>query len=148
MQTEVIFQVQKTPGVLRVPSGSASSPSSRYWYRLSVPLRWWHGSKLRTMAEECRNFPLRIGAILTAPHPHNSVQPGSPYPSGYGRENPCAEYKFQDACSDHVRQLSHGTRWLGLLDARIAAESFRQGATWGHHNACNSNSNVKNALRA
>src|SRR5882757_1690956 len=113
MQTESNFQAQKTPGVLRVPSGSASSPSSRYWYRLSVPRRWWRGSKLRTVVEECCNFPLRIGAIRTAPHPHNVVQLGSPHPAGYGRENPCAEYKFQLACSDHVRQLSNGTRWLG-----------------------------------
>jgi hypothetical protein len=79
MQAETSFQ--KTPVVLRVPSGSASSPSSRYWYRLRVARRSWRGSKLRTEVEECCNFPLRIGAILTAPHPHNVVQLGSPHPA-------------------------------------------------------------------
>jgi len=128
---------QMTRGVFCVPSGSASSPSSKYLYRLSAPLRWWRDSTMRRVVEECRMFPFRIQALLTAPHRHIGVRLGSPYPSGYGLENPCAEYKYQESCSEHMQQLLRENRWAVILDMRIAAESYRQGATWALRNICN-----------
>lgn len=122
---------------LHVPAGSANSPSAKFVCRLCVPLRWWRGAKARTVVEEFRSLPLRIRAILVEPHHRSGARLESPYPSGYGRVNPCAEYMYRDACTEHMRELSLENDWLSLLDQKIAAESFRRGATWGIRSACN-----------
>jgi hypothetical protein len=113
-----------------VPSGSASSPIAKFSYRFCGPFRWYQGSKLRKVVDEFRSLPLRILDLFSGPHSQRWVGLESPYPPGYGRENPCAEYMYVAACNDCIQQLRRENRWFGSMDMRIAAESFRLGVAF------------------
>ncbi len=124
--------------VWNVPGGTSSSPTAKLKFRLSAPLRWWKASMLRIVVEEFRTFPLRIRGLLHAPCPRTAVTFQSLCLSGYVRRSADEEYKYQHSCMSHIAQLSRDIDWLGILDQRIAAESFLRGALWASRNLCNS----------
>lgn len=127
----------------RVPAGTASRPMSKFAYRLSAPLRWWSRSILRIVAIELCSLPLRILAILKQP----SLRLGVPIPldlGGCNPANPETLSSYIHACSLGIQQLQSERRMLSALETQTYVRAFRQGATWGIHNAC-SGSNTQAA---
>lgn len=127
----------------RVPAGSASRPIAKFAYRLCAPLRWWSRSILRIVAIELCSLPLRILAILKQP----SLPQGVPIPldlGGWNPANPEIASSYIHACSLGMQQLQSERRMLSALETQTYVRAFRQGATWGIHNAC-SGSNTQAA---
>jgi hypothetical protein len=66
---------------------------------------------MRRVAEEFRNLPLRIRAILSEQHRHSRVRLQSPYPPGYGREilvQSIGSYALAASTSDSYRVKTIG----------------------------------------
>jgi hypothetical protein len=120
----------------RVPAGSASSPSAKRLYRLTAPLRWWRRSILRILLEECRNFPLRILAILRTP----SLREGVPIPldpSGDGLASFRLKNSFPLACTQSMLDLQNQNAWIGVLESQICCQAFQRGALFERRKSSN-----------
>jgi hypothetical protein len=118
-----------------VPAGNASRLLAKVLYRLSVPLRWYRHSIVRRVAEEVRNFPRRIAAVLAKPF--LAWGPTIPLcPVGDSPENFCEVNSWLLACSDDIRQLSNEYPWLGALDFEACFQSYALGAGWYRDNRC------------
>jgi hypothetical protein len=121
--------------VSNVPPGSASRPIPRLLYRLSAPLRWWRRSIVRIMAGEVYRLFLRMKVILRTPSLR--LGPSLPLsPKGHSLENFGSGSNFLRACSESMLCLRKESSWIGNLDLQMAAQAFRQGASWAIDNAC------------
>jgi hypothetical protein len=113
-----------------VPPGTASHPIPRLLFRLSAPVQWYEASTARIVVAECRNLFRRIAAILRTPYPKNGViLPPDPRPNAPHRWVDPSQ-RFEGACNDGIQQLQRTHPWCGILDFRIYAQGFQQGALW------------------
>jgi hypothetical protein len=107
---------------LRVRSGSASGPISKWLYRLSAPLRWWKGSSYARAVEELYSLPRRIQAT----HLLNTSLRGR----GYSLPMPVEKIPYLDVldvCKKDIEELLAENSWMTSLDLEMAAAGWAKG---------------------
>jgi hypothetical protein len=120
---------RKSARVLRVCSGTSSSPISKFLYRLNAPRRWWSRSTVRIMVLEACSLPSRIRAIPKAAGDFQEGLPLQSYPVPV-----CMESLYEENMLPHFYMLALDTekqrtqrRFFGVLDQQTFALGFREG---------------------
>lgn len=128
--------ISRKASVLRVPRGSASSPTAKFLYRLNAPCRWWNRSTGRIVVREIRSFPLRIQAYLREPFLRCAVPMPMPDPDlcDSGPVFGGARNTYVETCNEDMQTLLRKYRWATPLDQRMASEAYQRGANWGARN--------------
>ena len=107
---------------LRVHSGSASGPISKWVYRIPAPLPWWKRSSYSRMVEEICSLPSRIQAMLRL----NAILRGRGFqlPPFEGQTR---YLEVLRSCTSDIEELQAENNWMTSLDLEMAAKRWAKG---------------------
>ncbi len=114
-----------------VPFGILMTRRAIWKYRATFPIRCWHHSTLRILAEEVRNFPRRIRATLKSAY----IRFGYTLPTYLTfdyRESRGQGYEFASACNRDIKKLHRENPCAGSLELELAAAAYQAGIRLGH----------------
>jgi hypothetical protein len=110
-----------------VRSDTSHRPKSKLREVPASLRRQWAQSLARIMAEEFRNFPRRIVAILrTSQLGFGPELPLSPWDHSLEKSYPVSNFLL--ACNEGIQQPKTENPWSGRLEAQMAAQAFQPGA--------------------